>query len=137
MSLGLWPGALGAGLSEIVGEGSGRPLCDRHAGQEELSHHPPCSQPGVRTAPEQDEPGPRLGGASAFVVGSDVGELRTVHLLCETGVYCVASFTCQRKGGRGCVVLAAVLGTPWLNACPHSLPDTLLSSLAVRQDSGP
>lgn len=101
MSLGLWPGALGAGLSEIVREGSGRPLCDRHAGQEELSHTLPAHSQESELLSEQDEPGPRLRGASAFVAGSDVGELRTVHLLCETGVYCVASFTCQRKGGQG------------------------------------
>lgn len=75
MALGLWPGGeLGAELSQIVREGSERPLCDLHVGQED--HEPPPSlligqEPEL--ASQQEEPGSRLSKASASAAGGDVG----------------------------------------------------------------
>lgn len=110
MALGLWPGGgLGAELSQIVREGSGRPLCDLPVGQED--HEPPLSlltgqEPEL--ASKQEEPGSRLSKASASAAAGDVGgSLGLFYLLCETWVYFVASFNYQRKDdqvvcGAGC-----------------------------------
>lgn len=75
MALGLWPGGgLGAGLSQVVREGSGRPLCDLYVRQEDREP-PPSLLIGQESelVSKQDEPGSGLSEASAFVAGSDVG----------------------------------------------------------------